>query len=112
MTARRGESWDLLRQLHARMSYPWLLKGDFNELLHPDEYCGSGARPYHQIAEFWRAIDDCSLMDLGFKGPRFTWCNNRFQGNLVYERLDRGLCNQEWLNLFPHSKLFHTPFGF
>lgn len=27
-------------------------------------------------------------------------------------RLDRGLYNQEWLDLFPHSKLFHTPFGF
>lgn len=112
VTARRGESWDLLCQLHARMSYPWLLMGDFNELLHPDEYSSSGARPYHQIAKFWRAIDDCSLMDLGFEVPRFTWCKNKFQGNLVNERLDRGLCNQEWLNLFPYSKLFHTPFGF
>ena len=109
---RRGESWELLCHLHARMSYPWLLMGDFNEILHPNEYWGSDAHPYHQIAEFQHAIDDCCLMNFGFEGPRFTWCNNRFQGNLVYERLDRGLCNQEWLNLFPHSKLFHTPFGF
>ena len=36
--ARRGESWELLCHLHARMSYPWLLMGDFNEILHPDEY--------------------------------------------------------------------------
>ena len=27
-------------------------------------------------------------------------------------RLDRELYNQEWLDLFPHSKLFHTHFGF
>ena len=71
------------------MSYPWLLMGDFNEILHPNEYWGSGSHPYTQIVEFHRTINDCSLLDLGFEGPRFTWCNNRFQGKLVYERLDR-----------------------
>ncbi|XP_075654705.1 uncharacterized protein LOC142624853 [Castanea sativa] len=111
-TAKRWESWDLLRHLHSVGSYPWLLMGDFNEILHPDEYWGKGARPFTQIIEFQRVVDDCSLLDLGFEGPKFTWCNNRFQGNLVYERLDRGLYNQEWLNLFPLSKLFHIPFGF
>lgn len=65
-----------------------------------------------QTAEFQRVVDDCSLLDLGFEGPKFTWCNNRFWGNLVYVRLDRGLYNQEWLDLFPHSKLFHIPFSF
>ena len=86
--------------------------GDFNEILHPDEYWGNGSRPLSQIAEFQRVADDCSLLDLGFEGPKFTWCNNRFRGNLVYVRLDRGLYNQEWLDLFPNSKLFHIPFGF
>ncbi|KAL4652850.1 hypothetical protein ACB092_01G261100, partial [Castanea dentata] len=46
-------------------SLPWLLIGDFNEILHSDEYWGSGSRPFHQIAEFTRIVDDCSLIDLG-----------------------------------------------
>ena len=37
-TARRGESWELLRQLNAAISLPWFLIGDFNEILHSDEY--------------------------------------------------------------------------
>lgn len=56
--------------------------------------------------------DDCSLLDLGFSGPNFTWCNRRFKGNLVYARLDCGLYNLEWLELFPHFKLSYNPFGF
>ena len=111
-TSQRGESWDLLRQLHILSSLPWLLLGDFNEILHPDKYCGSGSRPYNQIAKFARTVDDCSLLDLGFSGPKFTWCNRRFEGNLVYARLDRGLCNLKWLDLFPSSKISHIPFGF
>ena len=51
-------------------------------------------------------------MDLGYRGPKFTWCNGRFEGNLVYARLDRGLPNQEWIQMFPQSKLSHVPFGF
>ena len=37
-TSRKGESWDLLHLLHASYSFPWFLIGDFNEILHNDEY--------------------------------------------------------------------------
>ncbi|XP_075662915.1 uncharacterized protein LOC142632377 [Castanea sativa] len=111
-TSKRGESWELMRHLHASHSLPWFLNGDFNGILHSDEYWGSGSRPFNQIAEFTRVVDDCSLIDLGYRGPKFTWCNRRFEGNLVYARLDRGLHNLEWMQLFPQSKLPHVPFGF
>ena len=68
ITSRRRESWDLLRQLHASFSFPWLLLGDFNEILLLDEYWGSGSRPYNQIAKFSRVVKDCLLMDLGCEG--------------------------------------------
>ena len=99
-------------KLHALFSLPLLLLGDLNEILHLDEYCGSGSRPYNQIAEFTRAVDDCSFLDLGFSGLKFTWCKKRFEGNLVYARLNHGLYNLEWLDLFPYSKMSQIPFGF
>lgn len=64
------------------------------------------------MAEFTNAVDDYSLLDLSFSGPKFTWCNRRFEGNLVYARLDWGLYNKEWFDLFPHSKLSHISFDF
>ena len=77
-----------MRQLHASHSLPWFLIGDFNEILHSYEYWDSGSQPFNQIAEFARVMDDYSLIDLGYKGPKYTWCNRRFEGNLVYARLD------------------------
>lgn len=55
-TARREELWDLMSQLHASFSLPWLLLDDFNEILALEEYWGSGSRPFNQIAEFNRAM--------------------------------------------------------
>ena len=77
-TSKRGESRDIMRQLHTSHSLPWFLIGDFNEILHSDEYWGSGSRPFNQIAEFTRVVDDYSLIDLGYRGPKYTWCNRRF----------------------------------
>ena len=39
-------------------------------------------------------MDACNLMDLGFVGPAFTWCNNQ-QGRLpLWVRLDREFCSE------------------
>ncbi|KAK2641478.1 hypothetical protein Ddye_023241 [Dipteronia dyeriana] len=49
------------------------------------------------------ALDDCSLNALGFRGSLFTWCNKHNDSDLVQERLDRGICNVEWIQLFPQA---------
>uniref|UniRef100_A0A2N9I391 Reverse transcriptase domain-containing protein n=1 Tax=Fagus sylvatica TaxID=28930 RepID=A0A2N9I391_FAGSY len=38
---------------------------------------GRRHRPDHQLQAFRDALDDYGLMDLGYKGYPFTWCNNR-----------------------------------
>lgn len=68
-TAKRGESWDILHHLYSVGNFPWLIMGDFNEILHRDEYWGNGSWPLSHIAEFQRVVDDCSLLDLAFEGP-------------------------------------------
>jgi hypothetical protein len=35
------------------------------------------ARPYSQMRAFQSALTDSGLGDLGFKGPKYTWCNGR-----------------------------------
>lgn len=40
-------------------------------------------------------------MDLGFIGPRYTWSKHFVDGQLIWERLDRGLATNSWFLKFP-----------
>jgi hypothetical protein len=103
--ARRWESWDLLRFLKTLQPSAWLCVGDFNEILDQEEKQGAASRRLSQINQFRRALEDCDLSDLGFCGPRFTWCNNRRDGNFTQERLDRAVANSEWCSRFNHVRV-------
>lgn len=58
---------------------------------------------------FKQTIDNCNLLDLGHNGPKFTWTNKR-KSNPVYEHLDRGFGNEEWVQSFPNPSIWHLPY--
>lgn len=66
-------TWEALRTLHGQMSLPWLVLGDFNEILF--NYEKEGGRPRSQLAmqAFHDALNDCELEDMGYVGDLFTW---------------------------------------
>ncbi|KAL5737160.1 hypothetical protein ACOSQ2_031948 [Xanthoceras sorbifolium] len=97
----RDDSWLLLSGLGGLSRLPWVVGGDFNKILKDEEKLGGSCRNSGAMARFRRAVDDCNLMDMGFKGDRFTWNNRQFNGGLIQERLDRIFCNLEWRALFP-----------
>ena len=47
---------------------PWVIFGDFNEIVHPDEKLGSLDRDARQMEGFRECLSDCGLVDLGFVG--------------------------------------------
>ncbi|XP_074300408.1 uncharacterized protein LOC141631667 [Silene latifolia] len=49
------------------------------------------------------------LVDIPFKGPRFTWCNNRKGFKRVYERIDKAYGLKDWFNHFPNTGVKHLP---
>lgn len=52
----------------------------------------------------------CNLIYLGFKGCKFTWSNHGRKNNeLIMERLDHILANEEWVNKFSNATITHLP---
>lgn len=110
-TAKRCESWDLLRQLGSQSSLPWLCAGDFNEITRTEEKLSSWLRPNSQMQGFRDAIDEVGFKDLGYVGDRFTWAKNYPDGSVVWERLDRALGTGEWTSLFLDFQVVHLGCG-
>nr|POF06371.1 hypothetical protein CFP56_59434 [Quercus suber]POF10146.1 hypothetical protein CFP56_77127 [Quercus suber] len=86
---------------------PWVVCGDFNEILHLDEKTGWKECDVDQIKEFREVLSRCGLFDLGFVGQRFTWCNGRFGEQRTLLRLDRMVANETWVQIFPKAKVHH-----
>ena len=51
-TEKRYTSWQLLETLNVQCSLPWLVCGDFNEIVHPDEKMGWKERDAEQMSAF------------------------------------------------------------
>jgi hypothetical protein len=53
---------------------------------------------------------DTGIIDLGFKGPAYTWTNKPTSFNALHVRLDRVVvASLSWCNLFPEVYVNHIP---
>ena len=106
-TTKRSEAWSKLRLLNSDPGIPWLCVGDYNEITRQDEKLGGAWRSHNQMQMFRDVIDECSFMDLGFVGSKFTWARHFEDGRSIWERLDRGLANNGWFLKFPGARVHH-----
>ncbi|XP_059428616.1 uncharacterized protein LOC132162400 [Corylus avellana] len=98
---KRREAWGLLRYLVTMAPEPWIYLGDFNEILYVSEKLGGKDRHRGFMEDFQSTLTNCNLMDLGYRGPKFTWNNGRDGEAFVQERLDRVVANEGWRAFFP-----------
>ncbi|XP_042954620.1 uncharacterized protein LOC122291035 [Carya illinoinensis] len=77
--------------------------------MYQEEQLGSATRPFKQMEEFRLALVECGLMDMGYIGSIFTWCNRREGSELTKSRLDRALINEDWANLFDVNQTHVLP---
>ncbi|KAK4252603.1 hypothetical protein QN277_014354 [Acacia crassicarpa] len=107
----RRAVWDILRSLALNVKESWLVVGDFNDILSQAEKERGNPRAMRKIINFQSLLSDCNLLDLEFKGSKYTWCNKR-PGATVRERLDRALGNVEFREEFEKAMVFHVePIG-
>ncbi|XP_010475217.1 PREDICTED: uncharacterized protein LOC104754673 [Camelina sativa] len=83
---------------------PWMVVGDFNEILKLEEH---SLHEVHSVVmpgmrDFQELVQYCSLADMPFHGPLYTWCNKRDNG-LICKKLDRVLVNAAWTTEYQQS---------
>lgn len=105
--AERLTLWNDLRDIesaYASQSLPWILIGDYNEILSSQEHSRNLDYLPNQagMRQFQAVVTSCGLTDLPFVGPTFTWWNKQ-GGDPIGKKLDRALVNSEWLSHFRQS---------
>ncbi|CAN6204103.1 unnamed protein product [Urochloa humidicola] len=103
----RRDMWDLMRFLCGEWLGPWLVMGDFNEIMWQYEHFSETPRQERQMLDFREVLSQCDLHDLGFTGLPWTFNNNQGGRRNVRVRLDRGVANSEWSNVFPDATIQH-----
>ena len=78
---------------------PLLILGDFNVILLSGERIGT-VTCARSMRDFSKWINDLRLIDIPLHGVRFTWRRNESKS-----KLDRALCDQEWMRKFPNMNL-------
>ncbi|KAA3455882.1 reverse transcriptase [Gossypium australe] len=91
---------------------PWLVGGDFNDILFAHEKKGGNPGEEARMEAFRRTLEDCSLCDISFSGTWFTWERGRILERNIRERLDRGVATNSWCQSFPNYSLRHLPHSF
>ena len=103
----RYKTWNMLTRIVGAHNLPWVVMGDFNEVLHAHEHNGVGAKSQAQMDLFRDALDTCGLTDLGYRGNKWTFERRVTGGTYTRVRLDRGVANPEWLMAFPDATVEH-----
>ncbi|KAA3468943.1 reverse transcriptase [Gossypium australe] len=100
--------WNLLKRLAREDRYPWLVEGDFNEILYSFEKSGGVQRDMKLMEAFREVLDDCQLLDIGYSSVWFTWERGIVQ-HLPYSYSDHCplLLNTKKSVAFTGNKRFH-----
>ncbi|XP_019194227.1 PREDICTED: uncharacterized protein LOC109188138 [Ipomoea nil] len=90
---------DLIRSLAGKSDLPWVIIGDFNDLLYQYEKRGGNPHPDNLLRGFGETTEECGLTQLPMSGYPFTWEKGKGTPNWIEERLDKVLATQDWREL-------------
>jgi len=103
----RHLTWELLKRIRLRSDRPWVIMGDFNEVMWQFEHFSETRRNERRMEAFRDVLAECDMHDLGFTGLPWTYDNMQTGRRNVRVRLDRAVATSSWSNMFEHAALDH-----
>lgn len=90
----------------------WVCLGDFSEILNSSEKQDRIPKSPRLKEDFRNTLLQCGLIDLGYSGNIFTWCNGWPRDAFVQERFDRQCATLDWGETFPQAMVCHLHVSF
>ena len=89
----RRPLWDNLRRFGSDFEMPWMILGDFNNVLSNDEKFNGLPVTSYASRDFRNCCYDTDISDLSSSRVFYTWTNNS-----VWCKLDRAMVNKKWVH--------------
>lgn len=105
----RADYWNKLSAIGQGRDDPWLLTGDFNDILHNGEKVGGPVRFEGSFTAFRSFVTQNGLWDLKHTGELLSWRGHRHT-HFIRSRLDRSMGNCAWSEAFPMGRCRYLRF--
>ena len=99
--------WENLSMVAGMHSLPWMIAGNFNEILPGEDKYRGWAVNTARALRFQECLNNCGMIDLGFSSPRYTWSNHHPFTHLIQKKIDRVFANADWNVLYPNASVKH-----
>ncbi|XP_070020740.1 uncharacterized protein [Nicotiana sylvestris] len=96
----RRSLWLHLRDIANGIQGPWLVMGDFNTILRPEDRVNGNVVTDAEARDFNDFIVDTGMGELKTVGRNFTWTNSH-----IFSRIDWAIGNAEWMIHMDHIEV-------
>ncbi|KAK7268410.1 hypothetical protein RIF29_21108 [Crotalaria pallida] len=103
------QTWALLASMAKDVDEPWLVIGDINQVLGPENKMEGNPVDLAEIDNARTCLEVCNMKDIDWVGQKFTWCNRRKQPDTIEEHIDKAFSNTTWSRVWNYSKVSHLP---
>ncbi|XP_049381299.1 uncharacterized protein LOC125845827 [Solanum stenotomum] len=98
----RKEMWLELNTLAQGITQPWLITGDFNALLTPQDRLAGANVSLNEVKDFADCVKDIGVTELQWQVHYYSWTNKQHATDRISNRIDRVFGNYEWMEKWGH----------
>lgn len=102
--SQRRNLWHYLRNISpGKANAPWIVMGDFNATLRPEDRYGGDRRWHGHQEEFRSSINQAGLLQPSYTGVRLTWHNGQQGESMILRKLDWVFVNPHLMEKWQHA---------